>query len=165
MERVRRLVWRVRAQDGRAYRDAFDAAVLPARFHTSPPSRQMGLDLPHESEQADEPLTLIVRAHANAPPIIVECEIVAADGAVLSRGWSTNQEAVIIRSPAALVVTGLPEGEPDPFAPTTSRVAAVGGDGVRSSASPALPHSVGQPYPPRRHVAAAGPGHQPARSC
>ena len=112
-----RLVWRVRAQDGTSCADAFDAAVL---LHASSPARLLGLSLPHESERADEPLALIVRAHVDAPAIVVECEVFAADGAMVLRGCATDQEAVIIRSPYALEVRkDLPVGEPDPFAAAT----------------------------------------------
>jgi hypothetical protein len=112
-----RLVWRVNAQDGTPCADAFDAAVL---IHASPPALQRGLALPHESERADEPLALIVRARVDAPPIVVECEVFAADGAMVVRGLATDQEVVIIRSPYALEVRDeLPAGEPDPFATAT----------------------------------------------
>jgi hypothetical protein len=110
-------VWRVRAQDGTRCAEAFDAAVL---IHAPPPARYLGLALPHESERADEPLALIVRARVGAPSIVIECEVLAADGAKVMRGWATSQEAVIIRSPYALEVReDLPEGEPDPFAAAT----------------------------------------------
>jgi hypothetical protein len=113
-----RLVWRVRARDDVAHASVFDAALLPPDASSWDPIRLFGLDVPYESERPDSPMTLVVRARAGACRIVVECEVLDADGKRLVYGRSANSEAVIIRMPHGIRVMKLPPGEPDPFAPS-----------------------------------------------
>jgi hypothetical protein len=119
MESSGRVVWRVLDPEGASRTNAFDAVTLPSDRTVAEPAQHFGCAIPYESERPDEPFALVVRSRSDTGSVFVECEVFAADGTRTFRGWSTDTEVVIVRSPHGLTVTSLPEGEPDPFAPAT----------------------------------------------
>lgn len=118
-----KLVWRVRARDDAHSAAAFDALVLRTdkrgAERLGPSPRLLGAAVPYESELADAPLILVVRARADAGPLIVECEAIGPDGARQVYGRSSDPLAIIVRSTRGILVTGLPPVTPEPLAPAT----------------------------------------------
>jgi hypothetical protein len=118
-----KFVWRVRAADGAASAAAFDALVLPTDPHGPDPlaasTRLIAVDVPHESELPDAPLTLIVRARESVRPLVVECEALGPDGGRRLYGRASEPLAVIVRSATGVLVTGLPAAPREPLEPAT----------------------------------------------
>jgi hypothetical protein len=113
-------VWRVWARDESTHEHGFDALVV---FHDATPQarwqRHVALPIPYEEELPDVPLTLIVRARPSSPALFVEYKGFAPDGSLRIVGRSAHPLAVIVRSASGILVTGLPEGSPEPLAPAT----------------------------------------------
>lgn len=118
-----KIVWRVRAPDGAPHASAFDALVLPTDVgdvaQWTHPRRLLAVPVPHEGELPDSPLTLVVRARADAGPLVVECEAVGPDGVRQVYGRASEPLAVIVRSTTGILVTGLPAASAEPLAPAT----------------------------------------------
>jgi hypothetical protein len=119
-ENAGKAIWRVWARDNSAHERGFDALLVvhDATDHARW-QRHIGLPVPYEGELADVPQTLIVHAHAGAPPLIVEYKAFAPDGSLRIGGRSTLPLAVIVRTASGIHVAGLPGGTPEPLAPAT----------------------------------------------
>lgn len=118
-----KFIWRVRAADGSPCAAAFDALVLPtdpsSRLRLGLSPQLLGVAVPHESELADTPLALIVRARESVGRLIVECEAIGPDGTRQVYGRASQPLAVIVRSATGVLVTGLPVTPAEPLAPDT----------------------------------------------
>ena len=114
------VVWRVRAVDGAAVDQAFDALVLP---HAASPAagaeRHVGLAVPYEGRFADVPHTLVVHARPGVTPLVVEYQIQLASGSMRMGGRSTAPLTAIVRSATGMHVTGLPGLPAESLAPAT----------------------------------------------
>lgn len=102
-------IWRVWARDENPHEHAFDALVIfnhPAS--RMPGQRHVNLPVPYEGTVPDVPLTLVVRAHDDIGPIIVEYRGFAPDGSLRLVGRSSLPLVVIVRSATGIQVTGLP---------------------------------------------------------
>ncbi len=105
--------WRVSAADGLVHGNALDALVLAAsageQARLGESSQLLGCEVPFERRLPDIPLTLVVRANPNAGRLVVECDVLGPNGERRMYGRSTKPVAVIIRSTAGIMVTGLPD--------------------------------------------------------
>ena len=102
-------IWRVTKADGSAIEHAFDALVIPSgRAAPQDFERHIDLSIPFEGKLTDVPLTLVVQAHAEAGPVIVEYQGFKPDGTLRLMGRSMQPLAVIVRTPTGISVAGLP---------------------------------------------------------
>jgi hypothetical protein len=117
-----RIIWRVRTADSSSRTNAFDALVLAsdsAARDQLRPTRVIAADVPFERELPDLELTLIVRSNPAEPPLIVECDVLNADGSRRLYGRAHNPLAVLMCSERGIIVTGLPEPASAAGAPAT----------------------------------------------
>jgi hypothetical protein len=76
-------------------------------------------DVPFERELPDIPLTIVVRSNPAEAPLIVECDVLNADGSRRVYGRSHISLATLICSESGILVTGLPEPDTMFEAPAT----------------------------------------------